>query len=558
MTDDQTSDGQSDDPQGTDAAGPDDAGGSQSPGEPTLIQYPPLTEDLEKGVSWRSLKYFGAGAIMASVTIGSGETLFASSGGAKFGYALLWCFVGGAIMKGIQVYGAARHMTLTGEHPMAHWKFLPGPRGWAPLAMGLLSLACFPFWLAGLPLMIGQTINWIFGFDIAFLGMSAGEAEAALGVLEKTDVSAYNALLQKKESLLLLTRLWATVAIVFAVTMTWFQSYGLLERIQMFIVGLLLVSMAAACIAARPDLLAGLQGLLPTVPEYPQWLRTEYPNEVKDAEWVFVGVVLGAIGGGTYDYIGYVGCFREKKWGLIGQHKTGTDQHETEAIAKSAATLPIDTSPENIRRAHRWLLPTKIDVGVGFLCVLFFTICFVLLGAVILHPKHEVPSQFELLSKQSRFLTDMYDTKWLLFLYQMGIFMAFWGTIYGAYEIYLRTAYECVMPLSKIFRRMPMPRFRAIILVYCAGGGLALVWFGSDNAMDIVKPAAIVGGVLTCGLWCFAMLWTDWRFLPKPLRMGKVLQILTWISGIVLTGLGCQAIYFAWIKPLIAWITKFV
>ena len=88
-------------------------------GEP--IRYRPLTEDLEGGLSWRYLRYFGAGAIMASVTIGSGETLFASQAGALFSYTILWCFVGGAIMKGVQVYSAARYLTLTGEHPMTHW-----------------------------------------------------------------------------------------------------------------------------------------------------------------------------------------------------------------------------------------------------------------------------------------------------------------------------------------------------------------------------------------------------------------------------------------------------
>ncbi len=132
------------------------------------LTYPELTEDLQGGLKLKSLKYFGAGAIMASVTIGSGETFFASQGGATFGHTLLWCFVASAIMKGVQVYTAARHMGLTGEHPMTHWGRLPGTRiagiPIIPWLMGLLSMACFPFWLAGLPMFIGQIINGVSKF----------------------------------------------------------------------------------------------------------------------------------------------------------------------------------------------------------------------------------------------------------------------------------------------------------------------------------------------------------------------------------------------------------
>ena len=45
------------------------------------FEFPEPSDSLQQGLSWRSLRYFGAGAIMVSVTIGSGETLFASRGG---------------------------------------------------------------------------------------------------------------------------------------------------------------------------------------------------------------------------------------------------------------------------------------------------------------------------------------------------------------------------------------------------------------------------------------------------------------------------------------------
>jgi predicted nucleic acid-binding protein len=54
------------------------------------IRYPEVTEALKSRNIWQMLKFFGPGAIIASLTIGGGETLFASRGGAIFGYTLIW------------------------------------------------------------------------------------------------------------------------------------------------------------------------------------------------------------------------------------------------------------------------------------------------------------------------------------------------------------------------------------------------------------------------------------------------------------------------------------
>ena len=504
------------------------------------IVYPPLTEDLKSGFSWRVLRYFGAGAIMASVTIGSGETLFASRSGAVFGYTLLWCFLGGALMKGIQVYTAGRHMVLTGEHPMTHWGQMPGPRNWVPIVIGLLSIASFPFWLAGLPLMLGQCINWIFGIDVQVLGITPSEFKSMLGSLPAGDPQLAE-LSEKAAQLQLIQRGWATLAIVVAVTLTYLQTYGILERAQLAIVGVLLASLLVACIASGPDWSAAVAGMVPSMPKYPDWVH-QYQDIAKDSEWIFVCVCLGAIGGGTYDYIGYLGCFREKTWGALGLKKhteVDTDSH----------TFEIDASDENVKLGRSWLVPAKIDVGVGFLAVVVFTACFIMLGAIILNPDQAVPDKFALLSKQARFLTDFHPA--LVYVYQVGIFMAFWGTIYGGYEIYLRTAYECLLPISPRFRQMPESTIRHWTLAYCAGGALLLVWLGGDDPAAMVKPAAIIGGVFTCGLWCFAMIWTDRRFLPKSLQMSPVLLILTIFSGTFLTGLGMLSIWKEYVSPLL-------
>lgn len=97
-------------------------------------------------------------------------------------------------------------------------------------------------------------------------------------------------------------------------------------------------------------------------------------------------------------------------------------------------------------------------------------------------------------------------------------------------------------PLSRRVREMPFSQFRRLVLLYCAVPGIALMWL-MDDPVEIVTPAALLGGVFACGIWCFFMIWADRRFLIPQLRMGPVLLTLTLISGSFLTIAGLKAIW---------------
>ena len=461
-------------------------------------RYPALSEDMQARGLGAMLRIFGPGAIIASVTIGSGETVFASRGGAVFGYALLWCFIGGGLMKFVQVYTAARYMTLTGEHPLERWKFLPGPQGWVVWVMAVLTVLCFPLWLSGLPKMLGGLTVWILGCeDLAIWGDP---------------------------------RVWGTAFVALAIAITMVQSYGALEKFQTVVVSVLLLSVLTAAAAAQPDWLAVLLGsIVPTMPAYDPWLISKYPAVAARSAWVELGTYLGAIGGGTQDYFGYIGMLREKAWGLLGR--------KVEAGEEGVA---IASDDENIARGRAWLRGPLVDSGVSFACVVIFTMAFVVLGAAVLRPQHIVPEGMQLLSVQADFLTLLHPA--LVYLYQLGVFTAFFGTIMAAYELYTRTTHECLRPIVRRVREVPVGRFRPWVVGYCGIGGIAIMWMGG-NPVAIVTPAAIFGGVLTCGLWCLLMVWTDHRFLPAPLRMGWPLRVINLISGVFLTGWGLRSAF---------------
>jgi len=88
------------------------------------IEYPPLSPDLS-GDWTRLLRVFGPGAIIAPVTVGTGETIFAPRVGAVFGYAMLWVVLAAVVFKAVQVYAGARYIVLTGEHPLRAWSRIP-------------------------------------------------------------------------------------------------------------------------------------------------------------------------------------------------------------------------------------------------------------------------------------------------------------------------------------------------------------------------------------------------------------------------------------------------
>jgi hypothetical protein len=78
---------------------------------------------------------------------------------------------------------------------------------------------------------------------------------------------------------------------------------------------------------------------------------------------------------------------------------------------------------------------------------------------------------------------------------------------------------------------------------------MIMMWLPKQIAGDVVGRmtfGAIIGGATLCGLWCFAMLWTDYARLPRALRMSGLLWWSTLVAGLVMTTLGVQTllVYF--------------
>ena len=452
--------------------------------------------------SW--LAIFGPGAIIASLTIGSGELIFSSRGGALFGYQLLSLFLVVCVFKWALVFATARHMVLTGAHPFQRWVELPGPRGWLPMVFLLLAIVSFPIWVS---------------FHAGTLG------------------TLVSGLLHPETSGTETHLLWGMVILFIVVGLTFTGSYGRLEKLQLIFVLLMLFAVTVSLFLVHPewgDLLVGFANVTP--PVYPEWVA-EHPDIAKRPVWVELSTYVGVIGGSGYDYLAYVTYLRDKQWGV--------------ASNEQPSPVPMDTHDETARvQLRQWCRAPLIDCTLSFAIVLLFSAVFVACGSEILGVMHKVPDGSNLLNLQAAFVEA--TSTWLRPFYFLGAFLALFGTLYGTIEV----APAVMREMQNAFPRPatgvdPAKTRRITILWVGIGGMLVLVgnlgwqhFTGAEKPtalIAILTPANLFTGVLACGIICILSCWADRRCLAAPFKTPLLLTLLNAIAAVLFIALGIKA-----------------
>ncbi|MGH3309528.1 MAG: Nramp family divalent metal transporter [Streptomyces sp.] len=446
-----------------------------------------------------ALKFFGPGAIIASLTIGSGESILASREGAVFGYTVLWAVLVGSVAKGALVYASNRHITLTGEHPMMRFaKVLPGPRGWFPLLLALICLASFPGWASGVAVALGDYLE----------SLGAGDATAyAVGLL------------------------------LFAAVLSWVGGYTVLEKVQVAIAGLMVVLVLVAVFVAQPDWLGVLGGLVPGGFDYEPFVAEKYPDIVTTSVWVELVVFMGGLGGGMYDYIGYTGMLREKKWGMLGHREVAAIGDQLSSMG-ARDRFPLSTDPENVANARAWSRAPLFDMVAAFFAVAVIAIAFMINGAAILGEKEQVPEGNDVLTHQSEFLASVAPV--FEYFYIVAIVMVLFGTIYAVWEAYSWTTYESLSAISEKVRARGQRGIRPFVYAWTGIGALLMIASGADF-VALITPASILGGVFACGIYGAGLLYVDKVNLPPEYRMSTLLRTLVALGSAFLTVCGVIA-----------------
>jgi Mn2+/Fe2+ NRAMP family transporter len=458
-------------------------------------------------------RVFGPGAVIASLTIGTGELIFSSRGGAIFGYPILFVFTIVCLLKWTLAYSAARHMVISGVHPFQRWMDLPvGPRGWLPILFFLLAAGAIPVWLSFHASVLGDLVAYLTGTKHLLAGA--------------------------------IIHLWGCGMLVAVFVLAMAGGYSALERIQLVIVVGMLAAMVISLILFRPDWWELLLGFV--IPEqfaYPAWMLDDPPVNVQkivqQPVWAELSLYAGVVGGAGYDYLAYTSYLRDKGWGNAASH--GGDQSLDDIALR------------------QWIRAPLIDCTLSFLVVLSFTAVFVASGKLVLGPAHQIPGDGAFLEHQAQFVTHLHP--WLFPLYAIGAFLTMWGTLYGTLEvapvIFRETALACgksgqtlMNPHSRQLRKLAVLWCTAVALVVLAVSFVYQLRAGADKPpglTEVLKPVNLFTGVFACGLICLLNPWMDTR-LPVQHRMPRVLVALNLIGGsaFILLGLRGYWDYAGW------------
>lgn len=456
------------------------------------------------------LRIFGPGAIIASLTIGTGELIFSTRGGVIFGYAVLQPFLLICLLKWALAYSAARHMVIAGVHPFQRWMSLSfGPRGWLTILFFLLAVAFIPVWVSFHASVLGDLF--------AMLTDTKGHLGGAT------------------------IHLWGAGILTGSVALALTGGYAALEKTQIVIVASMLATVLATLALLGPDWAEIFSGFaVPRKFEYPDWLTSSAhataQKIVNRPVWVELSLYMGVIGGAGYDYLAYASYIRDKRWGNASPAVQADASELASAISGPSLRASIDE-----RELRQWIRAPLIDCTLSFLIVLVFSAVFVVAGKLVLGPAQQIPGDGAFLEHQAQFVTRIHP--WLYPLYVAGVFLAMTGTLYGTLEIAPTVLRETVIAVVPNWgMSIGLRRLRILAIGWCAlvAMGVLAASFMYQLKMGAEKPPGLTAilipvnlftGVFACGLICLLNPWMD-RRLPTALRMPIGLALLNFLGGV--------------------------
>lgn len=188
-----------------------------------------MTEPTQPRRRWSLI---GPGIVVAATGVGAGDLVATLVAGAKYGYALLWAAIIGAIIKMALAEGVGRWTLASGRTMFDGWASLPGRVG------GRMNWATLYFAV--------YVVIWGFVYGATAMTASALPLAALWPVLD--------------------LKTWGVVNGLIGLGLVWIGGYGLFEKIMTALVGVMFVTVVGLAIIVTPDLPRLLTGAWPTLP----------------------------------------------------------------------------------------------------------------------------------------------------------------------------------------------------------------------------------------------------------------------------------------------------
>jgi Mn2+/Fe2+ NRAMP family transporter len=450
------------------------------------------------------MKIFGPAAIVASVSIGAGETIVVVRAGSWAGYDLLWLVLLSVVVKALFVtYLLGRYTAVSGEYIGHRLVHLPGPRGWL-----LLTLIAFE--------MLGAPLGWVpiakpCGDLLHFFARDVLPTSIPEAIWENIITSAFIGL-----------------ALLFGLRL----SFERLEKQQIIICAILVVGTIIGTLMVRPDLGRALAGSLRfgQLPSFPSWA----PDDAVKHPLLTMATAFGYVGGSVMGYIVYANWVGLHGWGLTG-HKRIEEIRQQASESDSINHLPND--PETISKVRALIAPLRWDIGLGAIVLFIVTAAFMISGAAVLYPLESRFDGWSLLTNQAHVWSNIHSS--LVWVYYICIIAALWGTLQALPEIYARVIQEFLQAIWPD-REWNYDRIRKRVSLYIFCTTMIIVWL--NIPFDILTHiAGFILANFSIALIMVAALYlnfklpaayrTRWPVLSGALVAAVILVIFAVISG---------------------------
>lgn len=426
------------------------------------------------------LRYFGPAAIVASVSIGAGETILAARAGAWAGYDLMWVVVLSTIVKALFVTFMVGRLAIASEEPFfARMASLPGPSGWFLLLLTAVELLAGPLAWVAIAKACGSLI-WFIMTPLLSLGITA-----TVG-----------------------TNILTTIVVAVVLVLSLGVPYRRLEKQHIAICLLLVAGTALGTAMVRPNLGKIVLGVLNLggVPQPPAWA----PADAVEHPALTLVTLFGYVGGSVLAYLAYAEWVDERGW-----------RKRLEITAKD-----VGAARQKILAA---LQPVRWDVCMGALVVLAVTGVFMAAGAAVLRPLESRFEGWDLLTQQGKVWAVIHPG--LVWVFYVCALVALLGTLHAYPEIYTKVARRA---LAHAFKRKVLGEkaTRKAIALYFFVSTSLLTW--SNIPFDMLtQVAAFAVTNATVALLMVALLYCE-LFQPEERRGGPLLTVGAVLSCLVL------------------------